>query len=181
MKDQVCFYSDPWRCMHQNRFNTHSLSQIAIRQKEQPAFRPMTLGDLQQIMFIENRSYTAPWGEYLYRSELINPSGYYTVATLQNKIVGYAGMRYKFGQAHLMTLVVDPDYRGLGIGDAILSHKLKMMREKGAKSVILEVRVSNVGAQKLYRKYGFIQTGIRQRYYPDNQEDALVMTLMFSY
>lgn len=145
--------------------------------RRQLYFRPMKVADLPYVMVIENRSYTAPWQEDLYRQELRNPSGHYTVAILQGKIVGYAGLRINGDQAHLMTMVVDPDYRGLGVGDAILDYKLNLVKQKRARSIILEVRVSNIGAQKLYKKYGFVQTGVREQYYPDNLESAFMMKL----
>jgi ribosomal-protein-alanine N-acetyltransferase len=72
---------------------------------------------------------------------------------------------------------VHPEYRRRGIARRLLAETLIAMSEKGARSATLEVRRSNLAAQDLYRKFGFKVVGLRPRYYRDNNEDALLMTL----
>lgn len=91
-------------------------------------------------------------------------------------IVGFAGVWRMLDEAHLTTIAVRKTYRGLRIGELILIHVVDMSRGFGASVVTLEVRVSNVVAQSLYRKYGFKSAGIRKGYYSEDGEDALIMT-----
>jgi len=80
------------------------------------------------------------------------------------------------GEAHISTIAVQPNWRRLGIGELLLVAMLDRATELEADMATLEVRVSNVTAQNLYRKYGFRQVGLRRRYYRDSDEDALIMS-----
>ncbi len=81
------------------------------------------------------------------------------------------------GEAHISTLAVHPEHRRRGLGELMLLHILDQASELGSEFVTLEVRMSNRAAQELYDKYGFRGVGRRRRYYTDNAEDALLMTL----
>ena len=91
------------------------------------------------------------------------------------RVVGYAGLWLMVDEAHITTIAVAPAYRGLGVGELLLLGLIDISREIGAQYLTLEVRVSNTLAQNLYRKYRFKETGVRRRYYSDNNEDALIM------
>lgn len=91
-------------------------------------------------------------------------------------LVGFAGLWLMVDEAHITTIAVHPEYRGRGIGELMLASLIGIAYDIHARSVTLEVRVSNVIAQQLYRKYGFYQAGTRRRYYSDNNEDALIMS-----
>jgi ribosomal-protein-alanine N-acetyltransferase len=90
-------------------------------------------------------------------------------------IIGFAGLWLMVDEAHITTIAMHPNYRGMGLGEFLLISLIDIAYEIGAKWVTLEVRVSNYTAQNLYRKYGFREAGLRHRYYSDNQEDALIM------
>lgn len=90
-------------------------------------------------------------------------------------IVGYAGLWLMTDEAHITTIAVDPDFQGNGIGELLVVALIDRAQQIGARWLTLEVRVSNLGAQKLYEKYTFKEMGLRRRYYSDNGEDALVM------
>ncbi len=90
-------------------------------------------------------------------------------------IVGYGGFWLMAGEAHISTIAVRPELRRRGIGELLLVTMLDRATELGAEVATLEVRVSNIAAQSLYRKYGFRRVGLRPRYYRNN-EDALIMT-----
>ncbi|MGH2516857.1 MAG: ribosomal protein S18-alanine N-acetyltransferase [Ktedonobacterales bacterium] len=90
-------------------------------------------------------------------------------------IVGFAGLWLMVDESHITTIAVHPDYRGHGIGEALLSALIGISYDIGARMVTLEVRVSNAVAQNLYHKYGFKEAGVRRRYYSDNHEDAYIM------
>ena len=90
-------------------------------------------------------------------------------------LIGFAGMWMAFDEAHITTIGIDPGHRGLGLGELLLLCMVDAAIARGARWLTLEVRVSNVAAQTLYRKYGFSVRGSRKRYYSDNNEDALIM------
>jgi len=91
-------------------------------------------------------------------------------------ILGYSGFWLMVGEAHISTIAVQPDLRQQGIGELLLTAMLDRATELEADIATLEVRVSNVTAQNLYRKYGFRRVGLRRRYYRDSDEDALIMS-----
>ncbi len=91
-------------------------------------------------------------------------------------IIGFAGIWVLADEAHITNLAVRQRYQRQGIGELLLISTIDMARELRASIMTLEVRVSNLTAQNLYSKYGFIQVGIRRGYYLDNREDGIIMT-----
>ena len=79
-------------------------------------------------------------------------------------------------EAHIVSIGVRTEYRGLGLGELLLLAAIEQAIEYELRHVTLEVRVSNHVAQNLYKKYGFTERGLRKGYYTDNREDALIMT-----
>lgn len=94
----------------------------------------------------------------------------------KRSVVGYCGFWRAADEAHISTIAVDPEYRRQGIGQLLLIAAIDTAVDLGANIMSLEVRVSNIAAQNLYRKYGFEVVGRRPRYYSDSREDALIMT-----
>ncbi|WAA12570.1 ribosomal protein S18-alanine N-acetyltransferase [Fervidibacillus halotolerans] len=141
-----------------------------------PTFRILTIEDIDAILHIETSSFSSPWTKEAFVRELtMNPYAIYIGAELDGKIVGYGGTWIIIDEAHITNIAVLPEFRGKKIGEQLLMKMLETMMVKGAKRATLEVRVSNTVAQNLYRKFGFVNGGIRKGYYSDNQEDALVM------
>lgn len=93
----------------------------------------------------------------------------------RNPVVGHGGLWKVHDEAHVTTIAVRSAQRGQGIGELLLVGLIEVAEEVRANWITLEVRVSNLVAQNLYRKYGFRQVGVRPRYYSDNNEDAYVM------
>ena len=91
------------------------------------------------------------------------------------EIVGYAGLWLMVDEGHVTTIGVHPGHRGQGAGELLFLGLVDIAREMGAHRITLEVRVSNLAAQALYRKYGLEIAGVRRRYYSDNNEDAYIM------
>ncbi len=91
------------------------------------------------------------------------------------RVVGYAGLWLMVDEAHVTSIAVASAYRGLGVGELLFISLVDVSRQIGAQYMTLEVRVSNTLAQNLYRKFGFKETGVRRKYYSDNNEDALIM------
>lgn len=141
--------------------------------------RTMVYDDLSEVSDIERRSYDFPWSHGVFRDCLL--AGY-TCIVLQrgDSVVGYGILSVAAGEAHVLNLCVDPDYRRLGYGDRLLDEMLKRARAAAVKEVFLEVRPSNVNALSLYRKKGFRQVAHRRAYYQARygREDAAVLSLV---
>ena len=91
-------------------------------------------------------------------------------------IIGFAGIWALGDEAHITNIAVRSSYQRQGIGERLLISIIELATELNATIITLEVRVSNIPAQKLYHKYGFNQVGLRHGYYTDNREDGLVMS-----
>ena len=136
----------------------------------------MTVDDIPAVQLVENASFPVPWPANAFRHELTqNKNAHYIVAREGERIVGYAGLWLSLDEAHITTFAVLPDYRRRKIGERMLVSLFDRAEHLGAEWLTLEVRASNLPAQKLYEKYGFRRAGVRRRYYSDNSEDALIM------
>jgi ribosomal-protein-alanine N-acetyltransferase len=91
-------------------------------------------------------------------------------------IVGFSGIWMMVDEAHVTNIAVRQQYQGKGLGELLLIATIDMARELKASIMTLEVRASNLAAQSLYSKYGFMHMGIRHGYYLDNREDAIIMS-----
>lgn len=141
----------------------------------------MAREDLDQVMAIENASFSMPWSRNLFLSEFRNkPISLMRVALIPGKIrevVGYIVCWCFVDELHILDLAVRPDVRRCGIANCLVVAVLREAYEQGARKAFLEVRESNRPAYNLYRSLGFIQTHVRQDYYDLPIEDALVMKL----
>jgi ribosomal-protein-alanine N-acetyltransferase len=146
-------------------------------------FRPMQLEDVEQVHAIDVMSFSVPWPASSYRFELQeNPASLLWVAEAmvpegKPDVIGMIVVWLILDEAHIATIAVHPDYRGRGIGGEILTVALRESARKGAKKATLEVRAGNEIARKLYGSFGFQVVGQRSRYYQDNNEDALIMSV----
>ncbi|MED3623218.1 ribosomal protein S18-alanine N-acetyltransferase [Neobacillus thermocopriae] len=139
-------------------------------------FRFMREEDINQVYEVEKASFTTPWSIEAFYNELYNNKfAVYIVVEQDHRVIGYSGMWLVIDEAHVTNVAILPEYRGRKLGEAMMRKLMAVAREMGAKSMTLEVRVTNEVAQSLYRKLGFQNGGIRKNYYSDNQEDALVM------
>ena len=140
---------------------------------------PMALADLPAVHAIERASFTSPWPEHAYRSEIeTNRLAHYLVVRAGERIVGYGGMWLMVDEAHITTFAIHPAWRRRHIGERLLLAFLDLAVEQEAHEATLEVRLSNLPARRLYEKYGFRPVGLRPRYYSDDNEDALIMTTL---
>lgn len=156
-----------------------------LQQEDEPAIpdpippviiRRMRLDDIEYVSRLERKCYSLPWNSSAYVTEVGNPSAYYTVAKDMNGvIVGYAGMWVVMDEAHITTIAVDPDLRGLKIGERLLIDMMLYAIQHGGKRSTLEVREHNIAAHNLYKKFGFTDVAMRRRYYSDNGENAIIM------
>ena len=142
------------------------------------AIRKMKIDDVDQVVAIDQVSFSLPWPERSFRFELTdNPASRCWVAEANGRIVGMIVIWLLIDAAHIATLATHPEFRRQGIAKKLLTHALKHLMDEGAQSSFLEVRESNIAAQEMYRQFGFEESGRRPRYYKDNGEDAILMTL----
>lgn len=135
----------------------------------------MKSDDIANVVEVERSSFDIPWSKESFENELKNKLAMYLVAKVEEKAVGYVGVWKIFDEGHITNVAVHPDYRGQGIGKALISELLYLCRKEDINSLTLEVRKSNIVAQNLYKSFGFIEEGIRKGYYSDNNEDAIIM------
>lgn len=132
------------------------------------------------VVAIENECFPIPWTERDFKKEiLVNNFAYYFVAEVAGEAVGYAGMWHIITEGHITNVAVLPEYRGRGIGKALVERLIAFAQSKEMIGITLEVRISNLNAQRLYTQYGFRPEGFRKRYYSDTGEDAVIMWKYF--
>lgn len=137
--------------------------------------RPMRLEELPTVLAVEQRAYSHPWTDGIFRDCL--RVGYQCwVAEIDQRLAGYSIMSVAVGEAHVLNLCIDPARQGQGLGRQLLQRMLEMAVTLHADTAYLEVRESNQVAQGLYESIGFNQVGQRRNYYPaqKGEEDALV-------
>lgn len=131
---------------------------------------------IDDIMVVENLSFSVPWSKGAFLEEIENNKfARYIVAKVDGKAVGYAGMWKVIDEGHITNIAVHPEFRHAGIGSLLMENLIGIARKEGITSMTLEVRKSNIAAQRLYFKYGFAIRGLRKGYYSDNGEDALIL------
>ncbi|MDE0204931.1 MAG: ribosomal protein S18-alanine N-acetyltransferase [Candidatus Tectomicrobia bacterium] len=140
---------------------------------------PMLPGDLDDVLAIEHKSFSTPWTDTMFLSELRQgPASQLLVARLEKRpttIAGYVGYRAVLDEMHIMIIAVAPAWRRRGIAQHMLSQAMEQARQAACARAILEVRASNIGAQQLYFRLGFAPVGVRPKYYTRPSEDALIL------
>lgn len=140
--------------------------------------RKMAMDDLEQVIAIDQVSFSLPWPSRTFQYELTdNPASRCWVAELDGRVAAMLVGWLIVDELHIATIATHPDLRGQGIGKAILLHALRSARDEGVLKSFLEVRASNVTAQKMYKSFGYVEDGRRKEYYKDNAEDAILMSL----
>ncbi len=138
--------------------------------------RRMTLDDLDAVAAIEAATFPTPWSRDSFRQELErNVAARYLVAEMEGQVIGYAGAWIILDESHITNIAIEESRRGLGYGRALTTALMQYLSNLGAAYATLEVRRSNLRAQNLYKSLGFVELGVRKRYYEDNREDALIM------
>jgi [ribosomal protein S18]-alanine N-acetyltransferase len=142
------------------------------------SLRIMTAADIEAVLPMEQALFgEESWSRQMLEGELAEQprSRYYVVADDDGVVTGYAGLMVAGTQADVLTLAVTAGRWGLGTGSALLEALLAEAQRRGCTEVFLEVRIDNTRAQRLYRRYGFAEIGIRKAYYQPSGTDAVVM------
>ncbi|HEY3095858.1 MAG TPA: ribosomal protein S18-alanine N-acetyltransferase [Acidimicrobiia bacterium] len=152
---------------------------MAVARKPEPLvvdIVPMRRRHVRAVLRIEQQVYPRPWTMSLFLSELaLRSSRAYFVARVGRDVVGYGGLMLSADDGHITTLAVDPRWQRRQIATRLLLVLAREAITRHARSLTLEVRLSNRPAQDLYRRFGFAPVGVRKNYYVETNEDALVM------
>jgi [ribosomal protein S18]-alanine N-acetyltransferase len=143
------------------------------------SIRKMRLEDVPTVSRIDRLSFSLPWPEHSFLYEVTeNRMARCFVAETEDKQIAAMVVSWIIvDEMHIATIATHPDFRRQGIGELILKEALQDALNAGARLAFLEVRATNEAAQAMYRKFGFKVSGKRLRYYKDNGEDAILMTL----
>jgi [ribosomal protein S18]-alanine N-acetyltransferase len=137
--------------------------------------RRLRPSDLDAVERIERGSYPTPWSRSMFAGELAKPSSVCLGAFQGADMLGYLIVARYVDAWHIMNVAVDEGFRGRGIARGMLERLFETTSADVERGYTLEVRVSNDTAIALYRRLGFVETGVRRGYYTDNREDALIM------
>ncbi|MCA9728031.1 MAG: ribosomal protein S18-alanine N-acetyltransferase [Candidatus Eisenbacteria bacterium] len=136
----------------------------------------METSDLVEVAALEARCFADPWSKALFLAELEErEQNYPRVAVQGTRILGYLISWFVADEVHLGNIAVDPEQRSRGIARMLLEDLIHQAELRGSSYIVLEVRVGNESAIRLYRSYGFEDMALRRGYYQDNGEDALIM------
>ncbi|WP_322973165.1 ribosomal protein S18-alanine N-acetyltransferase [Peterkaempfera griseoplana] len=146
--------------------------------------RPMRWWDIEPVLELERVLFPEDaWSAGMFWSELADArhpgaTRHYTVAEdAEGRVVGYAGLMAVSGEGDVQTIAVARGRWGGGLGSRLLAELVREAGEQGCADLLLEVRVDNVRAQRLYERFGFQPIGVRRNYYQPSGVDALVMRL----
>jgi ribosomal-protein-alanine N-acetyltransferase len=139
--------------------------------------RTLSDRDLDEIVAIEKASFSNPWTREMYVRELQNPdvSFLYVLRVPGDGIVAFCSFWLVLDELHINNLAVRDDFRGRGVGTALLEHAIQAGASRGAERATLEVRRSNAPARRLYERLGFEVAATRPNYYVSPSEDALIL------
>ncbi|WP_020135768.1 ribosomal protein S18-alanine N-acetyltransferase [Streptomyces sp. 351MFTsu5.1] len=148
-----------------------------------PVLREMRWWDIDPVLELERDLFPEDaWSRGMFWSELAHSRGpeatrRYVVAEEDGRIVGYAGLAAAGELADVQTIAVARDHWGTGLGATLLTELLRAATAFECAEVMLECRIDNLRAQKLYERFGFEGIGFRRGYYQPGNVDALVMRL----
>ena len=138
--------------------------------------RRMQAKDTDAAAALEKEIFSQPWSSQGFSDAINLDNTVFLVAEEENTIIGYVGMYFSVDEGEITNVAVSEGSRRHGVGDRLLKQLLAIATEKGISRIVLEVRVSNIGAIRLYERNGFTLCGTRKGFYEFPKEDAYVMS-----
>ena len=132
--------------------------------------------DIEQLFELESSCFPDPWSRKSIRDTMKEEQSYFAVAVSDGKIIGYINTTYVLDEMNLNRICVLPQYRRMGAANLLMENMFDAARQHGLAQIFLEVRVSNLPAQQLYKRFGFTAVGERKGFYQNPPENGLVMT-----
>ena len=137
--------------------------------------RAAAAGDVAAIHRLEEAAFPAPWRREFFESELRAEGRINLVAMRKGTLVGYVFGMWFLDEMHINKIAVIEEERRRGVAEELMDRCFAFARSNGVKTMSLEVRKSNAGAQQFYKHLQFRAAYVRPKYYPDG-EAAVVMT-----
>lgn len=134
---------------------------------------------ISALVQLEKECFADPWSEKALAEELSNPNAVFRVALINGKVAGYVGMLHVLDEGDICNVAVFDAFRRRGVATALIQHLVDYAVEKQLSFITLEVRESNVGAQKFYETMGFETIGVRKNFYDNPKEHAILMNKTF--
>ena len=128
---------------------------------------------------LEKGCFADPWSEKALADELTNPNAVFRVALIDEEVAGYVGMLHVLDEGDICNVAVFDKFRRRGVATALIQHLVDYAVENQLSFITLEVRESNMGAQKFYETMGFETIGIRKNFYDNPKEHAILMNKTF--
>ena len=128
---------------------------------------------------LEKECFADPWSEKALADELTNPNAVFRVALIDEEVAGYVGMLHVLDEGDICNVAVFDKFRRRGVATALIQHLVDYAVENQLSFITLEVRESNMGAQKFYETMGFETIGIRMNIYDNPKEHAILMNKTF--
>lgn len=141
--------------------------------------RAMKDEDLEQVTKIEKEIFSVPWSDKSFSDACNKENNVYLVCVVDNKVAGYCGMWTVLGEGNITNMAVAQEFRQQGIAKRLMTEMELRGRKLDVDTFFLEVRQSNIPAQKLYASMGYTQIGIRKRFYEKPVEDAIIMSKIY--
>ena len=135
--------------------------------------REMTYNDIASVADVDRAAFSDAWKDDSFADELKKDYSHYFVAETDGEIMGYAGIWCIYETAELIRIATSPNHQKKGVAKELMQAILECAKNCGCERMMLEVRKSNIPAQKLYKKFGFNEISIRKGYY--SGEDAVIM------
>ena len=136
---------------------------------------PMSSEDLPEAMAIERTTIYSPWSEYMFQTEINQKNLGLITFRIKGQLVGYFCFWKVLDEAHLLNLSIHVDFRGKGLGTFLMKYLEQICINMDISSILLEVAKTNYSAINLYNKCGFVRIGMRNKFYPETGDDAIVM------
>lgn len=139
--------------------------------------RTMQESDLEQIIKIEQETFSDPWNEEDFKNSYQDINNSYLVVEIEGVVAGYCGYWGIAGEGYIYNVAIKKECRRQGLGFQMLRYLIDQAKGRGITSMTLEVRQSNEAAIQLYQSLGFEAAGIRSDFYTRPKEDAVIMWL----
>ncbi|MCI5796644.1 MAG: ribosomal protein S18-alanine N-acetyltransferase [Ruminococcus sp.] len=143
---------------------------------ENLSFHFMSEDDVIHVYELEKECFSVPWSIKSISEELQNANARFILAEINGETAGYVGSYFVSGEVYITNVAVKNKYRRKGVAVGLLSELIDLAKDAESEFVSLEVRCSNAPAISLYGKLGFEKIGVRENFYENPREDALIMT-----
>lgn len=136
--------------------------------------------DVPGIAALERECFSLPWPENIIAAQLTGQGKIMLAAEIEGELAGYMGLQYVLDEGYIANVCTAPGFRRRGVASALIDEMISRARTLGLSFLSLEVRASNAPAISLYAGKGFVNVGVRPRYYEKPTEDANIMNLVLA-